>query len=145
MSLESNKALLRRFIAESNKGMAASITVIDELYATDIIFHNSRGEDIRGLKDFRQYNSAFLKSVPDAHFSIDDMIAEGDMVATRWTMTGTHTGVSPSGIPATNRKLTISAITIDRIVGGKIVEEWERSDTLGVMQQLGVVPAIGKS
>ena len=143
MSLESNKALIRRFIAESNKGKAAAMAVIDELYAADLVFHNSHGEDMRGLENFRQYNSA-LTSVPDARFSIDDLIEEGDKVATRWTMTGTHTGVSPSGIPATNRKLTISAITIDRIIGGKIVEEWERSDTLGVMQQLGVVPAIGK-
>ena len=67
------------------------------------------------------------------------MVAEGDKVAYRWTLTGTHKGEF-EGIPPTNKKVTVWAISISRIAGGKIVEDWSRVDTLGLMQQLGVVP-----
>jgi predicted ester cyclase len=77
------------------------------------------------------------------HFTIDDMVVEGDKAAMRYTMTGTHKGEF-TGIPPTNRKLTMWGINIARIAGGKIVEAWERMDTLGFMQQLGVVPTPGK-
>lgn len=143
MSVKEPKALVRRLIEELNKGKTAAMAVIDELYATDLVFHNSHGEDMHGLKDYKQYNSEVFNAFPDAHFTLDDMVVEGDKVAMRWTMTGTHKGEA-RGIPPTNKKVTIWAITIDRIVGGKFVEEWERYDTLGNMQQLGLVPTPGK-
>jgi predicted ester cyclase len=67
------------------------------------------------------------------------MVVEGGKVAVRWTMTGTHTG-EWKGIPPTNKRVTFWGISIDRIAGGKFVESWERYDTLGWMQQLGLVP-----
>jgi len=143
MSVKEIKALVRRFLEESNKGKAAAMAVIDELFATNIAYHGGGGEEIRGIKDYKQSTSEMYNASPDIHFTIDDMVAEGDKVAVRATLTGTHTGEF-MGIPPTNKKMTEWWISIYRVVGGKIVEGWERSDTLGLMQQLGVAPMLGK-
>ena len=139
MSVKDLKALVRRFFEGSNKGKAAAMAVIDELFATNIVYHGGGGEEIRGLKDYKQSTSESYNASPDLHFTIDDMVVEGDKVAVRWTMTGTLTGEF-MGRTFTNKKLTIWGINIYRVVGGKFVEGWERADTLGAMQQLGVVP-----
>ena len=138
MSAKEIRALVRRFVEESNKGRAAAMAVIDELFATNIVYHGGGGEEIRGLKDYKQSSESY-NALPDFHFTIDDMVAEGDKVAVRFTLTGTHKGEF-MGRPPTNKKLTIWGINIYRVVGGKFVEGWERADTLGLMQQLGVVP-----
>jgi len=143
MSVKEIKALERRWFEEWNKGKAAAMAVADELCATDYVVHSGTGENIRGLKDFKQSYSELYSAFPDIHFTIEDMVAEGDKAAVRWTMTGTHKGEF-SGIPPTNKKVTIWATTIDRVAGGKFVETWERYDTLGLMQQLGAVPTSRK-
>jgi len=143
MSAKEIKALERRFINEWNKGKAAAMTVIDELCATNIAYHGGSGEEIHGIKGFKQSMSEFYSAFPNNHFTIDDMVVEGDKVAVRWTMTGTHKGEFV-GVPPTNKKMTIWGIYIDRIAGGKFVETWERFDTLSLMQQLGFVPTPGK-
>jgi len=143
MSAKENKALVRRFVEEWNKGKAATMVVLDELFATDFVMHHGTGEEIHGLKDFKQHVSEAFSAFPDLHFTIDDMVVEGNKVATRWTLTGTHKGEF-RGIPPTNKKVAIWAITIDHIAGGKFVEEWERYDTLGLMRQLGLVPTSEK-
>ena len=137
MSAKDLKALTRRFIEEWNKGKAAAMAVIDEMYATNFVSHGD--EDTRGIKNVKQSTSEEFSAFPDLHFTIDDMVAEGDKVAARITMTGTHKG-EYMGAPPTNKKITIRAITIERFAGGKIVEEWGMTDTLGLMQQLGLVP-----
>jgi steroid delta-isomerase-like uncharacterized protein len=140
MSTKDLKALTRRFFDECNKGKAAAMGVMDEFYATDVVFHSGTGENIHGLKDYKQHISEQFSAFPDLHFTIDDMIAEGNKKATRLTMTGTHKG-EYKGIPATNRKVTVWLITVAHCnAAGKIMEEWHKYDTLGVMQQLGVVP-----
>jgi len=139
MSAKEIKALARRWFGEVKKGKAAALAVMDELYAADYVLHSGTGEDIRGLKDNKQDTSELFSAFTDIHFTIDDMVAEGDKVAVRWTMTGTHKGEF-MGIAPTNKKVTGWAITIYRIAGGKFVEEWARYDTLGLMQQLGIVP-----
>ena len=137
MSAKDLKTLMRRFIEEWNKGKAAAMAVIDEMYATNFVSHGD--EDIRGIKNVKQSTSQEFSAFPDLHFTIDDMVAEGDKVAARITMTGTHKG-EYMGAPPTNKKITIRAIAIERFAGGKIVEEWGMTDTLGLMQQLGLVP-----
>jgi len=137
MSAKEIKALERRLYEECNKGKAAAMAVIDELYATDIVQHGSTGEDIRGLKDYKQSFSEVYNAFPDFHYTIDDMVVEGDKVAVRLTMTGTHKG-AVRGIPPTNKKVTVWGIFIDRIAGGKIVEEWQAADMLSLMRQLGL-------
>jgi len=143
MSAEEIKALERRWFEESNKGKAAAMAVIDELHVIDYVFHGGTGEEIRGLKDYKQYMSGYYRVFPDLHVTIDDMVVEGDKVAIRWTMSGTHKG-EIEGVPPTGKKMTILGISIERIVGGKFVETWETYDTLGFMQQLGLVPTPGK-
>jgi steroid delta-isomerase-like uncharacterized protein len=115
------------------------MAVIDELCSDDFVFHGAVGEETHGLKAFKQREGDVFDAFPDLHIVIHDMIAEKDKVATRFTLTGTHRGEF-SGIPPTNRKVTVWTISIDRIVGGKFVESWVRYDTLSLMQQLGVVP-----
>ncbi len=139
MSAEDLKANVRRLYAEVNKGKAAAIAVIDELYATDFVYHSSTGRGMRGIKDYKQHISDMYNAFPDFHFTIDDIVVEGEKVATRLTITGTHTGAF-TGIPPTNKKVTLWEIEIDRVAGGKFVEGWSRYDTMGLMQQLGVIP-----
>lgn len=114
------------------------MAVIDELCATDFVWHPSTGEDIGGLKDFKYNTSEVYSAFPDLHFTLDDMVAEGDKVAVRWTITGTHKG-GFMGIPPTNKEVTSWGIEIYRIAGGKFVELWERFDDFGFMKQLGLV------
>jgi predicted ester cyclase len=128
MSAKENKELIRRLIEEGNKGKAAAMAVID------------RSIDMRGdLKDFKQMESKWYDAFPDMHYTIDDMVAEGDKVAARVTMTGTHKG-EIMGIPPTNKKVTVSLIFIDRFAGGKIVEDNGIFDALDLMRQLGLDP-----
>jgi predicted ester cyclase len=124
---------------EYNKGKAAVLSVIDELYATDTIQHSSSGQDIRGIENYKQHISEFSSAFPDLHFTIDDIVAEGDKVALRVTATGTNKGAF-RGISPTNKKVTVEMIQVNRIDGGKFVEAWSRYDTLGLMQQLGLIP-----
>jgi steroid delta-isomerase-like uncharacterized protein len=143
MSAKDLKALVRRFAQEWNKGKKAAMAVIDEMTATNIIVHDAMGQDVHGLQGFKKSMGEMYDAFPDNHMTIDDMIVEGDKIAIRYTVTGTHKGAF-MGIPPTNKKVTMSAIEIDRIVGGKFVESWVKLDTLGFMQQLGVVPTPGK-
>ena len=83
----------------------------------------------------------FLKAFPDLHLTVEDMIAEGDKVVTRFTSRGTQTGAF-MGIPPTGKQVTVSSIVIARIADGKIVEEWGLDDQMGMLQQLGVIPVL---
>jgi len=125
MSAKENKALVRRLFEEYNKGKAAAMAEID------------RSIDIPDLKHFKQMESEAFSAFPDMHVTIDDMVAEGDKVAARVTMTGTHKG-EYMGVPPTNKKVTFSLIFIDRFAGGKIVEDHGQYDALGLMRQLGL-------
>ncbi len=139
MSAEEINALARRLLEKWNKGKAAYMAAIDEIFAANIIHHGGGGEEIRGLKDYKQHVSEFYNAFPDLHFTINDMIAEGDKVAMRTTLTGTHTGEWRDILP-TNKKVMDWRFTIARIVDGKIVESWSKADTLGEAQQLGLIP-----
>jgi steroid delta-isomerase-like uncharacterized protein len=140
MSAKDLKALGRRFINEFNKGKAAALAVMDEFYATNVVVHSGNGEDVRGLKDYKESTTELFSAFPDVHWRIDDEIVEGNRKATLYTMTGTHKGEF-MGIPATNKKVMARMIYIShRNAVGKIVEEWEMYDTLDFMQQLGLAP-----
>jgi predicted ester cyclase len=118
--------------------------VVDEFYAPDVVIHTATGRDIHSLKDFKQFASDQFVALPDNHVTVDDVIVEGDRTVVRCTSTGTHEGEF-MGIPATNKKITMSMISITRHnTAGKVVEQWDRYDTLGLMQQLGLVPTPGK-
>jgi len=139
MSTKDLKALYRHYIEECNKGKAAAMAVTDKMIDTNVVYHTATGRDIRGLKELKQHVSEMYDAFPDGHTTIEDMIVEGDKLAVRFTTTSTHKAAF-MGIPPTNKKIILSGIEIDRIVGGKCVESWQRYDTLGAMQQLGVIP-----
>jgi steroid delta-isomerase-like uncharacterized protein len=137
MSSEANKALVRRFFAAFNAG---DLDGIAALFAPNVVVHNSGAPDPLNLEGFGQLAAVFLAAFPGGQHSIDDMIEEGDKVVTRITYRGAHTG-DLMGIPPTGKQVVVSAMTIDQIVGGKIVETWRLFDQLSMMQQLGVIPA----
>ena len=117
---------------------------IDALFATDYVEHGGTGEDTHGIKEYKKSINDLFSAFPDVHFTIDDMVVEGDKVAVRFTFSGTHKGEF-MGIPPTDKKWTVWGIFIDRVADGKFVESWVRYDTLGLMQQLGLVPTPEKS
>ena len=96
------------------------------------------------MEAYKQWVGRVSAGLADRQSTIEDQIAEGDMVVTRWTFRGTHTG-ELMGIAPTGKQVTVTGISIDRVVGGKIVEEWNEMDDLGMMEQLGVVPPMGQA
>ncbi len=139
---EANKAIVRRGLEELyNRG---NLDLADEIFAPEYVWHNVGGPDVHGSEGMKQHVALVRNAFPDIHITADDMIAEGAKVVTRWTIVATHKGEFV-GIPPTDVKVTFTGILISRIADGKIVEDWENSDVLGLMQQLGVIPPSGKS
>lgn len=137
MSVEENKALVRRHMEEYwNQG---KLEIAAEIHAPDIVFHDPASPEINSSEAYNQFATMYHTAFPDIHFTIEDIVAAGDRVCTRWSCSGTHQG-ELMGIPATGKKTTTTGIDIYRIVGGKIAEEWVNWSTLGLLQQLGVIP-----
>jgi steroid delta-isomerase-like uncharacterized protein len=141
VSTEDNKALARRLIEEAwNQGNMATV---DELMAPDHAGHHSLvPNQATGREFYKQYIVRTRSAFPDFHATIEQQIAEGDLVVTRWSMQGTHQGMFRGHHP-TGKQMTVTGIVIDRIVDGKAVEGWMEMDTLHQMQQLGVIPTPG--
>jgi steroid delta-isomerase-like uncharacterized protein len=138
MSTEENKALVRRVFEEllNKKNLAA----VDESYAAGYVYHGPGGQDTKGPEAFKQLIGGLHTAFPDFHDTIEDQIAEGDKVVTRFIDRGTHQGEF-QGIAPTGKRFTMTGLLITRIQDGKIAEEWEELDLLGLMQQLGAIPA----
>jgi predicted ester cyclase len=141
LSAETNKALVRKFYEEIDKG---NLDVLDELVAADYLDHNPPPFPglKQGLEGLKQAFQMFRAATPGYHV-IEDQIAEGDKVVTRLTSFGKHEGDLP-GAPRTGNDLKMTSITIHRIAGGKLVEKWAEKDVLGFLQQIGVIPAPGR-
>ncbi len=112
--------------------------VIDEVFAPDVVIHGM-ALPAPGAEGLKQLMAAFYHAFPDVHMTDEDIIVEGDRVATRWTFRGTQRG-EMFGIPATGRRITVTGIAIDRVVGCRVAERWLEFDQLGMLQQLGVLP-----
>jgi steroid delta-isomerase-like uncharacterized protein len=141
MSTEENKAIVRRAIEEGwNHG---NVAVFDELCAPNFIYHDPGIPDVRTLEGYKRFAAEIRTAFPDLHFTIEDLVAEGDQVVMRWTFRGTNTGdlVTPMPLPATGKQVTVTGISIGRFAGGKALEVWNQGDNLGEMQRLGVIPA----
>ncbi len=137
MSEEQMKTNDRRLYEEAwNQG---NMSVVDDLIAPNYVGHDPLSP-IHGPEGFKQYIEMIRSAFPDAHMTIEEQIAEGDKLVTRWTATGTHRGPL-MGIPPTEKHVTVTGIVIGRYENGKVVESWGNWDTLGMLQQLGVVPA----
>ena len=137
---EENKALARRSWEFATEGSLDTLgDTLAEVYAEDFIMHEP-GEDIVGLEGLTQFVSMMRSALPDLRVTIEDDMAEGEKVVTRWIAQGTHQG-ELMGVAPTGNRVTATGITIHRIAEAKIVEEWSNWDALGLMQQVGAVPS----
>jgi steroid delta-isomerase-like uncharacterized protein len=138
MSAEENKAIVRRFWGVWEEG---NIDLVDELLAPDYINHTPASPDQpTGPEGVKGVVAMFRSAIPDLRVVIEDMIAEGDKVVVRYTLEGTHEG-ELFGVPPTGQRLSIKSIAVERVSDGKIREHWRVTDSLDMMQQLGVIPA----
>jgi steroid delta-isomerase-like uncharacterized protein len=140
---EGNKNIVRRLVEEVwNKG---NLHVADELFAPSYTHHDASTPDVgRGPESEKKRATLYRTAFPDFRLTIEDIIAEGEIVTARWSCRGTHKG-DLSGIAPTGKPFTISGVSIARFANGKMVEAWVNWDALGLMQQLGVVPQLTKA
>ena len=132
MSLEENKAIVRKVVEAANK---RNLDLMDEIVAPDFVDHKHQS---RGLEALKQTVAMLYKSFPDFREKTEDIIAEGDKVWVRLTNTGTHAGEF-RGLAPTGKKFTITSVDIWRIANGKVVEGWSVSDELDFLKKLGVI------
>ncbi len=126
---EDNKAYHRRLLEDVLN--QRDLALLDALCASDIVLHNA-STDMQGLAAYKQFLSTFLTASPDLHFTVEDQVAEGDKLVTRYTARGTQQGPF-MGIPPTGKRVTVSGIAITRCAGGKAAEEWANADWLGFL------------
>jgi steroid delta-isomerase-like uncharacterized protein len=140
---EDNKAVARRVFDAFNTGDVSSL---DEVIAPDAEDHDPQNPNrhVRGPDGLKQTIQMYRAAFPDLKMTIEEQIAEGNVVATRWVSVGTHEGDLPN-LPASGRQVTVTGIGIDRIENGKIVEAWGNWDTLGMLEQLGAIPSAAEA
>jgi len=138
MTKDSNKLLMRRFtdfINTANKELA------NELISATAVFHvPGRAEPVRGPAGYLEIIGMMRGGFPDVQWTLEEMIVEGDMVAARFTMRGTHRGTF-FGVPPTGRSIEVQAMNFYRLSDGKIVEEWGQPDLLSLLKQIGAAPS----
>jgi steroid delta-isomerase-like uncharacterized protein len=132
-----SKDVVRRFLTEASQG---SVSVMDEVFAPTFFNHSPSAGASSDLDGYKQTVSTMLAAFPDFSVTIEDAFAEGEKVAVRVTLRGTHQGAL-MGIPPTGKQIAIKAISMWRVTDGRIVERWESADMLGLMQQLEVIPS----
>ena len=142
MSTENSKAITRRFYEEVfDRG---NLAYVDEVLDPNCVDHD-KFNPMGNLEGFKQAVASLKEAFPDSKMVVEDLITEGDKVVTRVTMHGTNTGPLSMGpdntIPATGKSLTVTGIDIMQFAGDKIVEHWGEFDMMGMMQQLGIIPA----
>jgi len=124
-----------------NKG---NLDAWNKVYAADYVHHRPPFGDFESLEAEKQFVAGTLSAFTESQFTIHEMIAEGNTTVTRWTWRAKHTGQSPTlPFPPTGKQVTLVGCLVSRWGDGKIVEEWEYSDYLGFLQQLGVIPSLG--
>jgi steroid delta-isomerase-like uncharacterized protein len=130
-----NKKIARQVLEDIQS--EGNLALIDKLVAKDYVGHTPPA-DFQGPEGAREFTVMLRSAFPDMHLTVEDQIAEGDRVATRWTGSGTHDGEF-QGVPPTGKPVTMSGITVFRIVNGKLIEGWNRPNMLGIMQQIGAL------
>lgn len=135
-NLEANKEIVRRYQEAYNLN---ELDRLADLMAADVLTPKIMPGLPPGIEGAKSVHRRSLDGMPDFHTHIEDLIAEGDKVAARITMTGTHSG-DFWGIPATGKRVKFTGVYIVRIDGGRIVEHWGEEDSMGLLQQLGVMP-----
>src|SRR5215208_8519377 len=132
---------MRRYFSVFEQG---NIDLLDELLAPDYVNHTPATPELpTGPEGVKEVVSMFRSAMPDLRVVVEDMIAESDKVATRYTLEGTHEG-ELFGVPPTSQRLSIKSMTVERVSEGRIQDHWRVSDNLDMMQQLGVVSEPGQ-
>jgi steroid delta-isomerase-like uncharacterized protein len=139
MSTEENKALFQKLIQLQESG---DLNTVDQVIAPNWVDHNPSMPPLQGYEGFKQLTLAFRSAFPDMRLEIEDILAEGDKVAARLHLRGTNSG-SFQGMPPTGKAVDATGTGIFRVVDGKVTDNWVNFDMLGLLQQLGVVPAPG--
>lgn len=139
MSLDANKAIVRRYYEDVLNG--GKTELLDELAAPDYEEHDPLPGQRMGLDGLKDRVTMFLTGL-SPHFTIEDLIAEGQKVVVRWTNSGTHVG-DFFGIPPTGKSFQIAGIDVHRLEGGKLAEHWHVVDVFAMLQQLAVLPPLG--
>ena len=140
MSAEENKAVVRRFFEVLNTG---NLAALDDILAPTYVGHFG-GAPQMDRTAFKQFVSGFFTALPDLHHAVEDLIGEGDKIALRLTLSGTHQG-DFQGLPPTGKHVAFSAINTIHLKNGRIAEHWSEFDGIGMMQQLGAMPASGST
>jgi steroid delta-isomerase-like uncharacterized protein len=135
---EENKAVARREVEEIYA--RGNLAAAEEIYAPDYVGHDPTSGDIRGIEGAEQFAATYRQAFPDLQVTVEDQVAEGDKVVTRFSARGTHQGETEEFGPPTGTQMEITGIAIERFADGKIVENWTNYDALGLLQQLGLVP-----
>jgi steroid delta-isomerase-like uncharacterized protein len=141
MANEENKAVVRRVFEEV--WSQGNLGLVDQLLTPDVVDHDPSNPGFDGAEGQKRLVTAYQTAFPDIHFTVEDVIAEGDMAVARWTGTGTNNG-NLMDMPATGKRASVTGITLCRLAGGKIAEMWTNYDALGMMQQLGLAPMPGQ-
>lgn len=141
MTTEQNRTIARRYMEELwNQG---KLDVAGELVTGNYAVYDPGTPGRQGgVEGEQQAVSLYRSAFPDLHFTVEDIVVEGDRVALRWSSSGTHLG-ELMGIPPTGRQAGPTGMSIFRVVDGRIAENWHNWDTLGLLQQLGVIPTPG--
>jgi steroid delta-isomerase-like uncharacterized protein len=140
VSAEDNKALVCRFVDEVQSG--GNTDLIDEICSPGFVNHSAPPGIPADREGIKSLTAMFRVAFPDSYFTVEDMVAEGDKVVTRKTFHGTHEGEF-MGIPPSGRRVSMGLIDIVRVSDGRVTEHWAMGDSLGLMQQLGVIPQPG--
>lgn len=136
---EQNKALVRRLYEDIVNGR--NMEKSRELCPPDYVHHDPSlpGGNIQGLDNYLHTIAFFFTAFPDLHITVEEVIADEEKVATRWTWTGTHQG-DLMGMPPTGKTVSVPAISIHRVANGQLAEGWVNFDAMGLMRQLGAIP-----
>lgn len=136
---EESKAVVQRLGEEAFNG--GNLEVADELVASDVVDHDPAPGQAPGREGIKQFVATLRAAFPDLRMAVENVVAEGDMVAFSYTISGTHQG-EWMGVPPTGRRVEVKAMEMVRIVDGKMVDRWGNTDELGLLQQIGAAPAL---
>ncbi len=140
MSTEDNKNIVRRYREIYNSN---NLDALGEVLAPAFVAHNMLPNVPQTLEGARMVHGQSVAVFPDSHVTTEDLIAENNLVVERWTLTMHHTGAPffIGNVPASGKKVEVSGISTYRLAGSKIVETWANMDFMGVLQQVGLIPA----
>jgi steroid delta-isomerase-like uncharacterized protein len=139
MSAEQNKSIVRRWVEEGwNKRNTA---LIDQLFTPNFYQHETGPETVNSSEALKPFVAGYLSAFPDLQFTIEDLVAEGDKVVWRFKATGNNTGPFMGG-PATSKSVAVTGTITFRLENSRMAEAWLNLDVLGLLQQVGIIPAM---